>query len=197
MMKLIVMTRPDFFIEEDKILTALFDEGLDSLHLYKPNTEPVLSERLLSLIPESYCKKIIVHEHHYLKNEFNLGGINVDNENAEIQNSFRNKVSCTCNKLENLYDKNVRKKFQYSLLDSTFTGKYSLEQLQKASDDDAINKKVYAMGNVTIDNIRQAQELGFGGVVVRGDLWNKFDIHRQVDYKDLISYFIKIKKIIG
>ena len=64
------MTKPDFFIEEDKILTALFDEGLELLHLYKPNTEPVYSERLLSLIPDSYCKKIVVHAHYYLKNEF-------------------------------------------------------------------------------------------------------------------------------
>ena len=35
-MKLIIMTKPTFFVEEDKILTALFDEGLDNLHLYKP-----------------------------------------------------------------------------------------------------------------------------------------------------------------
>ena len=30
-MKLIVVTTPTFFIEEDKIITALFEEGLDIL----------------------------------------------------------------------------------------------------------------------------------------------------------------------
>lgn len=28
-MKLIVVTTPTFFVEEDKIITALFEEGLD------------------------------------------------------------------------------------------------------------------------------------------------------------------------
>ena len=40
-MKLILLTPPDFFVEEDKILTALFEEGMDLLHLRKPQTEPI------------------------------------------------------------------------------------------------------------------------------------------------------------
>ena len=51
-MKLIIMTKPTFFVEEDKILTALFDEGLDNLHLYKPGAAPMYSERLLTLLPD-------------------------------------------------------------------------------------------------------------------------------------------------
>ena len=37
-MKLAIMTKSTFFVEEDKILAALFDVGLDNLHLYKPET---------------------------------------------------------------------------------------------------------------------------------------------------------------
>ena len=36
-MKLAIMTKPTFFVEEDKILATLFEAGLDNLHLYKPN----------------------------------------------------------------------------------------------------------------------------------------------------------------
>ena len=39
-MKLILMTRPDFFVEESQIITALFDEGLELLHVRKPDSEP-------------------------------------------------------------------------------------------------------------------------------------------------------------
>lgn len=46
------------FVEEDKILSTLFDEGLDDLHLYKPGSSPLYSERLLTLIPEDYYSKI-------------------------------------------------------------------------------------------------------------------------------------------
>lgn len=52
-MKLIVVTSPIFFVEEDKIITMLFEEGLDILHLRKPETPAMYSERLLTLIPEN------------------------------------------------------------------------------------------------------------------------------------------------
>ena len=58
-MKLVLMTQPTFFVEEDKILTSLFEEGLDNLHLYKPGSEPVYSERLLTLLPNSLFRKTV------------------------------------------------------------------------------------------------------------------------------------------
>ena len=77
-MKLIIMTKSTFFVEEDKILVTLFEEGMDNLHLYKPLTSPVYSERLLSLIPEDFYNKITVHDHFYLKEEYRLNGIHID-----------------------------------------------------------------------------------------------------------------------
>ena len=65
-MKLIVVTTPTFFVEEDKIITALFEEGLDVLHLRKPETPAMYSERLLTLIPDKYHRRIVTHEHFYL-----------------------------------------------------------------------------------------------------------------------------------
>ena len=62
-MKLIVATSPTFFVEEDKILTALFEEGLDLLHIRKPNTQSVYLERLIRLIPKKYYNKIVLHDH--------------------------------------------------------------------------------------------------------------------------------------
>ena len=47
---------------------------------------------------------------------------------------------------------------------------------------------------MNIENIRTARELGFGGVVVCGDLWNRFDIHNQLDYKELILHFERLRK---
>lgn len=34
-MKLLLLSSPHFFVEEDKILATLFEEGLDVLHLRK------------------------------------------------------------------------------------------------------------------------------------------------------------------
>ena len=62
-MKLIIMTKPTFFVEEDKIISTLFEEGMESLHLYKPDSEPIYSERLLTLLPDTYYNKVTVHGH--------------------------------------------------------------------------------------------------------------------------------------
>ncbi len=73
-MKLIVVTTPTFFVEENKIITALFEEGLDILHLRKPETPAMYSERLLTLIPEKYHRRIVTHEHFYLKRRVQSDG---------------------------------------------------------------------------------------------------------------------------
>ena len=44
-----------------------------------------------------------------------------------------------------------------------------------------------------LENIKLAKQLGFGGVVVCGDLWSRFDIHNQSDFKDLIAHFEKLR----
>jgi thiamine-phosphate pyrophosphorylase len=42
-----------------------------------------------------------------------------------------------------------------------------------------------------------AKDLGFGGIVISGDLWNRFNIHQELDYQELIDHFAKIRKAIG
>jgi thiamine-phosphate pyrophosphorylase len=34
-------------------------------------------------------------------------------------------------------------------------------------------------------------------VVICGDLWNRFNIHQELDYKKLIAHFEKLRKVIG
>lgn len=198
-MKLVIMTKSTFFVEEDKILTTLFDEGMDNLHLFKPGSSPLYSERLLSLIPEDYYNKITVHEHFYLKNEYDLAAIHIDDPNAAIPNGYKGKYSRTCTDLSML--KEMKKKSRYVFLKNIFDciefnnekQSFSLNQLEDAADKGLIDKHVYALGGMDLENIKLAKQLGFGGVVVCGDLWRRFDIHNQSDFKDLIAHFEKLR----
>lgn len=199
-MKLIIMTKPTFFVEEDKILSSLFDEGLDNLHLYKPGAAPMYSERLLTLLHEDYYNKITVHGHFYLKDEYGLKGIHIDDATSLPPNGYKGHVSRTCHTLDEL--KNAKKKSNYVFLKNVFDSltngnekaSFTIEQLEDAASHGLIDKKVYALGGMNIENIRTARELGFGGVVVCGDLWNRFDIHNQLDYKELILHFERLRK---
>ena len=59
-----------------------------------------------------------------------------------------------------------------------------------------IDKKVFALGGMNLDNVKEMKELGFGGVVICGDLWNRFNIHNEIDYKALLNHFERLQKMI-
>ena len=202
-MKLAIMTKSTFFVEEDKILSSLFDEGLDDLHLFKPGSSPMYSERLLTLLPEDYYRKITVHDHFYLKQEYDLAGIHLDNPTDNLPDGYKGKFSRTCTDLSQL--KEMKKKSQYVFLKNIFDciefkeekSSFSLQQLELAAGNGLIDKKVYALGGMSLENIKISKALGFGGVVICGDLWNRFDIHNEKDYKELIAHFEKLRKAVS
>ena len=199
-MKLIIMTKSTFFVEEDKILTALFDEGLDNLHLYKPGASPMYSERLLTLLPDECYNRITVHEHFYLKEEYGLRGIHIDDATTPAPERYRGRMCRTVGLDDNI--KEAKRKCDYVFLRNVFADSdneagVSLAEIQEASRKGLIDKKTYAWGGVNLDNIKKARDFGFGGVVVCDDLWDKFDIHNQLDYKELISHYEKLRKAVN
>ena len=201
-MKIVLMTKSTFFVEEDKILTALFDEGLDNLHLNKPGAAPVYTERLLTLLPDDIYGKTTVHEHFYLKEEYGLRGIHLDDASSPLPEGYKGKYSRTCFNIDDIRE--ARRKTEYVFLKDTFAACEDAHanelhdaRLERAASLGLIDKKVYAFGGVNIDNVRMAKDLGFGGIVICSDIWNKFDIHHQRDYKELISHFERIRKAAG
>ena len=203
-MKLAIMTKSTFFVEEDKILSSLFDEGMDNLHLFKPGSSPMYAERLLTLLPEGYLRKITVHDHYYLKQEYDLAGIHIDDPLAPVPDGYKGKFSRTCTDLSMLKEMK-KKKSNYVFLKNIFDciefkdekSSFNLQQLENAAKAGLIDKKVYALGGMSLENLKIAKELGFGGVVICGDLWNRFDIHNERDFKELILHFEKLRKAIS
>ncbi|WP_033148850.1 thiamine phosphate synthase [Prevotella sp. P6B1] len=201
-MKLIVMTKPTFFVEEDKILADLFEEGLENLHLYKPGASPMYSERLLTLLGEDYHNKITVHGHFYLKEEYHLRGIHIDDAHTEPPIGYKGNISRTCHAIDELKD--TKKKSNYVFLHSIFDSQtnanekqsFTMDELREASKQGLIDKKVYALGGMNLDRVKEIKDLGFGGLVICGDLWNRFNIHNEIDYKALLTHFEKLRKTI-
>lgn len=200
-MKLIVITTPTYFIEEDKILTALFDEGLDILHLRKPDTAPVYAERLLTLIPEKYHRRIVVHDHFYLKDEYKLKGIHLSHRNPLMPDNYTGHVSASCHTLDEVVaDKKV---CDYVFLSPIFNSiskdgyksAFTPEKIRDAAEKGIIDKKVMALGGVDEKNILRIKNFGFGGAAVLGGLWNKFNPASDYNYQPLIAYFKKIKEL--
>ena len=137
-MKLILITTPEYFVEENQILNALFEEGLDTLHLRKPGTEAVYAERLLTLIPEKYHKKIVIHDHFYLCNEYKLKGIHLNSRNPIAPDNYSGHISASCHTLEEVQED--KKTCDYVFLSPIF---------------DSISKEGYS-SNFTPEAIREA-----------------------------------------
>ncbi len=200
-MKLILITPPTYFVEENKIITDLFEEGLDILHLRKPDTAPMFAERLLTLIPEHYHKRIVVHGHFYLKEEYRLKGIHLNSRNPNLPEGYKGHISCSCHSLEEV--KSRKKQCDYVFLSPVFDSiskknyhaNYTPEEIRKAHKAGIIDKKVIALGGIDIDNITEVKNYGFGGAAIMGALWDRFDARSDRDYKQLIERFKKLKKL--
>ena len=168
-MKLIVVTAPTFFVEEDKIITALFEEGLDILHLRKPETPAMYSERLLTLIPEKYHRRIVTHEHFYLKEEFDLMGIHLNTRNPHEPHDYSEHVIYPCHSVEEV--KSKKHFYDYVFMSPVYDciskegilSGYTPEELRAAGKERIIDTKVMALGGITPDNILEIKDFGFGG----------------------------------
>ena len=200
-MRLILISTPSYFVEEDKIITALFEEGLDTLHLRKPDTPPVYAERLLTLIPEKFRKRIVVHGHFYLKDEYKLRGIHINKRNPRPPASYSGHISCSCHTLEEVAARKPLCSYVFlspifdSISKEGYQSPFTPEQLRTAAKSGIIDRKVVALGGIDDSNIRLIKDYGFGAAALLGTIWQKFDPASDYSFKALLEHFRKLKRL--
>ena len=99
MKKLIVITSPRFFQGEDTVLSHLFDEGMQRLHLRKPDSEANELRKLLDRIPAIYYPKIVLHDCFGLAVEYGLGGVHLNRRNNQTPDGFTGTISRSCHSI--------------------------------------------------------------------------------------------------
>ena len=75
-----------------------------------------------------------------------------------------------------------------------FTPRFTPAQIKSMSERKVIDKKVMAMGGIDLEHIPFLRDNGFGGIVLLGAIWNRFQIHSTQDFREIISHFRKIRK---
>jgi thiamine-phosphate pyrophosphorylase len=184
-MKIAVATSPLFFVEENAILQTLFEEGLDILHLKKPDSEPIFCERLLTLMPHKWCSRIITSDHFYLQSEYGLKGIHLSSRNPSAPYGYKGYISrsCTTDDLNRDADR-----YDHLVLDAT------LSSIEQAVREHKINHRIFMSGITTIDGVQFARDCGFGGILLEDVLWERFDSHESNNFKELIDLFKIFRK---
>lgn len=191
-MKLAIATKPAFFVEEDKIITRLFDEGLDYLFLHKEYPHPQFIERLLSLIPKKYHKRIFSCSGKLMQ-EYKLAGTLFTLGSNPPMGNEKGKTVGYANNLQNL--KELRKTYDivcFGPLGRTFYQSAELNEIGKK----VINRNTWAFGNIDEANLKRLTNYGFGGVILEELIWENFDSCRSTDYTELVARFKRIKRAV-
>ncbi len=177
-MKLVVITRPDFFEGETDIVNDLFRSGMERLHLRKPKASEDELSAWLQSIDNQYYEKIILHDCFSLAEKFRLGGVHLNSRNPEAPHSTRGiTVSRSCHSIAELAEHKSHCNYLFlspiydSISKEGYGAAYSRIDLERAAAEGIIDDKVLALGGVNLEHIPDIRSMGFGGAVVLGALW--------------------------
>lgn len=178
-MEWIVITSPGFIQGEADFIDRLFNHGLDRLHLRKPGADIGECRRLLDGISREWLPRIVVHDNFGLCREYGLGGVHLNGRNPIAPPNHEGSVSRSCHSLEEI--SRYKGECDYLTLSPIFNSiskqgymaAFGPGQLAAARDSGLIDSRVIALGGVTLENIPRVKELGFGGVAILGDVWQR------------------------
>lgn len=179
LMKLIVITRPDFYAGESEQIRALIENGLEYLHLRKPNATPAEMEMLLNQLPTACLGRIVLHDCFELTSRYPLRGIHLSSRHSEPPTGFCGGLSCSCHTLQEISER--KQHFHYLFLSPIFdsiskkgySSAFPTNVLEEAHRRHIIDQRVVALGGITLDKIATVRKLGFGGVALLGDIWQQ------------------------
>lgn len=191
-MKLIIISREDFFADEANWINTLL--AIDSnilLHLRKPNSNIGQVEALLKGIKPAFYSQIVLHDHFYLAYKFSLKGVHLNSRCSKCEEAipsgedrtavvryFENcSISRSCHSFEEVLQYKGRCSYVTlspifdSISKNGYSAAFSDKELVDASKKGVIDHKVVALGGIAPDNIAKIKEFGFGGAALLGTIW--------------------------
>lgn len=189
----VVITPPEASRYEAEIADKLFEEGLHKLILRLPGKGVDKYVSFLEEVSSCHHHKIIISDHYGLLEDFDLGGIYVPSSKRHLPLPIiasQRIISTGIHSLDELSDLPFTPDFALlspvfdSISKSGYLANAQLSQLKERLA--AIPIPILAMGGVTSANIARCYEMGFDGIAVLGDIWEKkgWEISRFRAYPD-------------
>lgn len=179
MMLLIAITLPYAIDEEVAIIRHLLADGVDIIHLRKPDADISYCRGLLSQLSADERARIVIHDYWTLYEEFALRGIHLNRNVRTLPDQYSGSRSRSCHSFEEVvrYKNECDYLFLSPIFDSIskigYSSAYSHDELQRAADEGIIDERVVALGGVTPDKIPYLRSLGFGGVAMSGAIYRQ------------------------
>ncbi len=174
----IIITLPTFFDGEAERIVRFLSDGRAGLVLIrKPSSSLADMERLLTVIPVEWHRRLVLHDHHQLAVSYGLYGVHLNSRNPLPPEGWTGSVSRSCHSLDELVQ--WKDHCNYVSLSPIFNSvskpgynaAFSAGTLAAAAKAGIIDSKVYALGGVTFDRLASVEAMGFGGAMILGDAW--------------------------
>ncbi|MBC7847869.1 MAG: thiamine phosphate synthase [Flavobacterium sp.] len=181
---MIVITNPIPIPNEIDTIHSLFENGLELLHIRKPDFSAAEMKAFLFEIKLEFMQQLVLHSHHQLAPAFGINRIhltqNIRNEigpeTLYLYNEKGVRLSTSTHSIESFND--LRIFFEYSFLSPVFP---SISKINYSSDTDLFetiksrtnfSTQLIALGGISSENIGETIEAGFDDVALLGSIWN-------------------------
>lgn len=188
-MKVIVITLPTFFDGEAEQIAQLLHYGyatpngdiirIDLVHIRKPKASREELEELLKEIPANLHGRLVLHDHHSLAKEYDVHGLHLNSRNPIKAVGWHGSTSRSCHSFAELqtnmddYDYLSISPIFDSISKQGYKSAFSASDIAVARSKGLVNEKVYALGGVTFNRLKEIEAMGFGGAMILGDAWKK------------------------
>lgn len=189
-MKVLVITPEQSADQEIETCNLLLSNGLERLHVRKPNWSADELYSYLSNLNQEFLDRVSIHQHHELASKMSLLGVHFRG-NDEISNLGKVK-SKSCHSLKEVIE--VDRKVDYCFISPVFdsiskTNYNSQFSIQELTD---LKKKItqtelIGLGGINTSNIHMLLDSGIDGVAILGAIW------QEKTPSDRLSKYLEIK----
>ena len=183
---LVIISSPTELKQEAEIINSLFEEGMQTLHIRKPDIGLVEIEKLIKEIKPQYYTQLSLHQHHPIANDYGIKRLHfseaVRKETDEyVWMELRKSDFILSTSIHSMdeYDK-LSPSFNYTFLGPVFNSISKPGYVAAFSDyileDHKHGPKVIAIGGIDSTNIEKAMNMKFDGVAVLGAIWQKPEV---------------------
>ncbi|MDE5621848.1 MAG: thiamine phosphate synthase [Alistipes sp.] len=175
MMRLLFITGEACFPTEAAAIRLLLAEGIDRVHLRKPEASEAELRRLIEALPPACYPPLSLHDRLPLAAEYGLGGVHLNRRNPTAPEGFGGLRSRSCHTLDELA---AHRDDDYLLLSPIFDSiskqnyrsGHTPEELRDAAARGLLGPRTIALGGVTPDRLPLLAAYGFGGAALSGYL---------------------------
>lgn len=186
---IIIITPEEFVQNETEIINALFQEGLDLLHIRKPFVSSEEMTDFIQKINPEFHPHLVLHSHHDLADRFNISRFHfreTDRQNDLFKSFTDQTISTSVHDIETFNE--LSEDWEYAFISPVFPsiskkgyGENS-NILNEIKERNNSNVKLIALGGIHEKNINEVVNSRVDGVALLGAIWESnepLDIFRK------------------